>query len=99
MISWYDELYDVQIVYVALPSGCDGFLSPRPDGGYTILISTDISEERQRAVYEHELDHILNDDLYKASADEAEARCHSVQKIAKQLRHDNETERQQAEAV
>lgn len=83
MYSWYDEQHDAQIVYVALPYGVDGFLSPRPDGGYTILISTDISDERQRAVYEHEISHIEHDDLYAPSVEHAELRCHyGIQKAS-----------------
>ena len=82
MYSWWDELNYCHIVYLALPPGIDGFLSPNDDGTYTILISTDISEERQRRAYEHELDHLRNDDLYAPSADEAERRCHKNEAVA-----------------
>ena len=82
MYSWYDEAHNANILFMALPCGVDGFISPNADGSYTIVISTDISEERQMRAYEHELDHILNDDLYKASVEEAETRCHNVQKAS-----------------
>ena len=76
MYSWWDSENNCNIVYLALPPGIDGFISPNEDGTYTILISTDICEERQRRAYEHELSHLRNDDLYAPSADEAERRCH-----------------------
>lgn len=83
MYNWYDELHGIMVVYMPLPQGVDGFLSPCPDGTYEIIISTDICEERQRKAYEHELDHIRHDDLYRASAEEAELRCHyGIQKTA-----------------
>ena len=83
MYSWFDEKHNANVVYMALPPGIDGFISPNDDGSFTILISTDISEERQKRAYEHEIDHLIHDDLYKASAEEAELRCHyAIQEIA-----------------
>ena len=83
MYSWYDEEHNANVLYIALPSGIDGFISPNSDGTVTIVISTDISEERQRRAFQHELEHLLNDDLYNASAEEAEARCHrGIQKTS-----------------
>ena len=67
-----------RVVYKDLPCTIPGFLTMDQDGYYTIVLNSRMSLEKNQETYEHELDHIQNDDMYgDMSATEIEELRHT----------------------
>lgn len=74
--QWWDEVHGVMVVYMALPEGIDECVTVNPDLTYTVFVSTDVPEDRQKAAYRHALFHIEHNHLedgIEASRSEFEA--------------------------
>lgn len=80
MYQWFDEENNVIVVYLALPDGINEVLTPNGDGTYTIFISTQICEEKQRNAYAHALCHIRNNDFEKNDVNAIENDAHKRKK-------------------
>jgi len=53
----------ISLFFVDLPPKANGLTVKNDDGGYTILINAKLSIEGQRAAYDHEIQHINNQDF------------------------------------
>lgn len=58
------------------PFGVKGSVHKNYDGSYTIIIDAHLNREQQIKVYEHELNHILNDDFDKQDVQLIEKSAH-----------------------
>lgn len=58
------ENADYFIRYMKLPPKIWAFVTPNDDGTYSVYLDPRRSREQQIEDYTHELNHILNDDLY-----------------------------------
>lgn len=54
---------NIQLVKMSLPSGAEGAACKDPDGGYMILINSDLTEEAQTEAFIHEMLHIWHGDF------------------------------------
>lgn len=55
---------DFFIYYIDLPPTVRGVVTPNPDSTYSIFINSNLSDEKKRSAYIHEVKHILRDDFY-----------------------------------
>lgn len=58
------ENADYFIRYMTLPPKIWAFVTPNDDGTFSVYLDPRRSREQQIEDYTHELNHILNDDLY-----------------------------------
>lgn len=56
---------NINIFIMDLPYSVHGFTKQNPDGSYTIFINAHDSVNIQRQSYEHEIQHIKNNDFEK----------------------------------
>ena len=56
---------NINIFIMDLPYSVHGFTKRNPDGSYTIFINAHDSVNVQRQSYEHEMQHIKNNDFEK----------------------------------
>lgn len=72
------EGLDYIVRYVPFPNtGADGAVLSSPDGLACIYINSRVCPKRQQQALKHELEHLMNDDLYsEESAIEIEGRMH-----------------------
>ena len=54
---------DVNVVLLNLPTNTSEAVTENPDGSYTIIINSRLSNERQLKAYEHAIKHIENNDF------------------------------------
>lgn len=54
---------NIRTVMTNLPSSIDGFTVASGDGWYTIVLNSNLSYERNRKTYFHELEHVLYSDF------------------------------------
>lgn len=54
---------DIKIIYLDMPSRIKGFVLKHDTASYTIVINPKLTHDQQKAVYLHELSHIINDDF------------------------------------
>lgn len=57
-----DVDYFVHVVDLPLPVG--GMVTPNDDGTFSIYINAKHTDAEQLKSYDHEVDHIINDDFY-----------------------------------
>ena len=79
MHIWYDEKNKTNVVYIALPEGMNEGVTVNPDGSYTVFISSQISDQKQREAYQHALWHIRHDDFWKPDVQKIEHEAHNRQ--------------------
>lgn len=60
------------VVLYELPTTIKAFTINNPDGCYTVIVNSRLSDVEQRKSCEHELKHIYNCDFEKEDADEIE---------------------------
>lgn len=56
--------YFVHIVPFPVDAGCDGAVTPNPDGTYSVYLDARTTFERRIRAVRHEIDHISCDDFY-----------------------------------
>lgn len=62
-----------------LPGSIRGFSRQNPDGSVTIIINEDLDMQGRIKAFEHEMEHIINDDFNSdLSADYIEAVRHAI---------------------
>lgn len=54
---------DAIVIYVDMPCKIKGFVLKNKDDSHTIFINSKINCEQQKDVYEHEMNHIRNNDF------------------------------------
>ena len=54
---------DFFVRYMKMPDGFYGFVTPNDDCTYYIYIDPTSHDEIQRATYQHEVGHLINDDF------------------------------------
>lgn len=68
---------DVNTILLDLPVAVRSFVRGNPDGSATIVINARLSAEDRLRHYEHEVEHLLREDLCSTEpADQIEARAH-----------------------
>lgn len=55
---------DYFVVYETLPRKVRGFVTVNEDSTYTIVINSLLPESQRKATFDHEVDHIENEDFY-----------------------------------
>ena len=63
---------DIGVYFLNMDTAVEEEVHPNEDGSYTIFINARISNERQMVAYQHDLEHIMNDDFSKECADDIE---------------------------
>ena len=63
MDTWYDELNDVNVVFIDFPYGLNETVTQNEDGSFTAFISTRLSAEKRLKAYQHALWHVKHDDF------------------------------------
>ncbi|MFP3155816.1 hypothetical protein LQZ18_15580 [Lachnospiraceae bacterium ZAX-1] len=58
-------MMDVDCKIINLPTSVSAYTLPRNGESYTIVINANLTYERQLIAYQHELEHILNEDFEK----------------------------------
>lgn len=72
---------EIRTVMANLPNDIKGFSIETPDGWTTIVLNQNLSHEKNKESYLHELDHIKNDDFYSEEhADLIEYNAHNSNK-------------------
>lgn len=69
------------LVLLENANGIKGSVWLNSDDSYTIFIDASLNDEEQRKVFEHEMNHILNDDFQKNSVQRIEAYTHKLRGI------------------
>ena len=70
---------DVRTVLQDLPVAVTGFVVADENGDPTIVLNSRHNRETNIETYQHELAHILGNDLYRPeSADDIEVRAHGI---------------------
>ena len=70
---------DSHVLFQDLPCRIKGFTQRNyEDGHYTIVLNSRISVEEQQCAYLHEIQHIINKDFAKNSANKIEFAAHKV---------------------
>ena len=68
---------NVNTIIKDLPPGIKGSINKNRDGSYTVFINARLSYEQQRAVFEHEMNHIIKEDFEKYDVDIIERESHT----------------------
>lgn len=55
-------IQDVNVILQKLPNTIRGFCVSNADTTYTVVLNSNSTHEQRMATYQHELEHILNDD-------------------------------------
>lgn len=55
---------DFFIYYVPMHGAIGGFVTPNPDGTFSVYLNERLSRERNLETMEHEIGHIIRDDFY-----------------------------------
>lgn len=63
---------DIGVYFLNMDTAVEEEVHPNEDGSFTIFINARISNDRQMLAYQHALQHIMQDDFSKESADEIE---------------------------
>lgn len=63
-----------------MPLGIKGHVNHNIDGSYTIFINAKLTYEEQKEVFNHELQHIKNNDFEKFNCDVIEQYAHNGKK-------------------
>ena len=63
---------DIGVFFLNMDTAVEEEVHPNEDGSYSIFINSHLNWERQMAAYQHALEHIINDDFGKESADKIE---------------------------
>jgi hypothetical protein len=68
---------DVNVVLLNLPTNTSEAVTENPDGSYTTIINSRLSNERQLKAYEHAMKHIENNDFKNSDVQAIEYVAHS----------------------
>lgn len=63
---------DIGVYFINMDTAVEEEVHPNSDGSFSIFINARISSDRQMVAYQHALQHIMNDDFEKESADDIE---------------------------
>ncbi len=63
---------------INFPNSGHELVTENEDGSYTILINAKLSEEAQRAAYDHAMKHIMDNDFEKSDVQEIEIVAHGL---------------------
>lgn len=66
------------IVLLENAKGIRGSVWLNSDDSYTVFIDASLSAEEQKKVFEHEMNHIINNDFQRSSVQRIEAYAHKI---------------------
>lgn len=61
-------MYDYFVRLIDLPPSIGGMVTPNDDGTFSIYINARLDCIQQQKAFEHEVDHIKNDDFYNGKS-------------------------------
>ena len=61
-------MYDYFVRLIDLPPSIGGMVTPNDDGTFSIYINARLDCFQQQKAFEHEVDHIKNDDFYNGKS-------------------------------
>lgn len=76
---YYNDNY-INIVLLEKSCGVPGSVWHNSDDSYTIFIDASLTKEHQKRIFEHEINHIINNDFDKECAQEIEYEAHNRRK-------------------
>ena len=74
----YYKGYDINVILLNDANGVPGSVWHNSDDSYTIFIDARLSTEKQKEVFEHETNHIINDDFEKTDVQQIETEAHGL---------------------
>lgn len=69
---------DVNVIEMDLPTTISSYVISNPDTTYTIILNARLSYKRRLEAYQHELDHIQNNDFQKENVQSIEFVAHDL---------------------
>lgn len=66
----------INLQYQDMPYKVHGLIRANEDGSFTIILNSRDTREQNLRAYEHELRHILHDDMHADDVQSIEARAH-----------------------
>ncbi len=79
---------EVNVVLVDLPIGARGCVMPEADGSFTVYINAAYNHEQRRAIFEHEMRHLLLNHHYSSrSISQAENEASQPQALLNQIEY------------
>lgn len=73
---YYNGIF-FNVVLLADAGGVSGSVCHNSDDSYTIFIDSKLTIEKQREIFQHELNHIINNDFEKDNVQQIESIAHS----------------------
>lgn len=74
----YYEGNNINVILLNESYGVPGSVWHNADDSYTIFIDSHLSVEKQREVFQHEINHIMNGDFEKTDVQQIEAEAHGL---------------------
>lgn len=74
----YYKGYDINVILLNDANGVPGSVWHNSDDSYTIFIDAHLGTEKQKEVFQHEINHIINGDFEKADIQQIEAEAHGI---------------------
>lgn len=68
---------EINVQYLDMPCKTHGLIRENEDGSVTIVLNSRDSRERNLRTYQHELEHLLREDLSAVDVQKAELEVHS----------------------
>lgn len=69
---------DINVILLNDANGVPGSVWHNSDDSYTIFIDAHLNAERQKEVFQHEINHIINGDFEKIEVQQIEAEAHGL---------------------
>lgn len=74
----YYKGYDINVILLNDANGVPGSVWHNSDDSYTIFIDARLGTEKQKEVFQHEINHIINGDFEKTDIQQIEAEAHGI---------------------